>query len=183
MILKKAHIQHMLEAVATITRCNDVVLVGSGALIATAEQNLSAVLMITDEADIYVRDADDPEDVQQLIEGTVGVGSFQKTFSYHVDAVAPETSLFPADWETRAKTLRIKASEALTVTCPSADDLGLAKIIAWRDKDIIWLKECARMRLINADRMKSYAAGLRPADLEKRGPGIDEVLNRIALVT
>ena len=98
MILKKAHIQHMLEAVATITRCNDVVLVGSGALIATAGQNLPAVLMITDEADIYVRDADDPEDVQQLIEGTLGVGSFfQKTFSYHVDAVAPERSLFPAD--------------------------------------------------------------------------------------
>lgn len=183
MMLKKAAIQHMVEAVATITRCNDLVLVGSGALIASSAKPLPAVLMMTDEADLYVRDAADPADIQQLIEHTLGVGSFfQKTYSYHVDAVAAETSVFPQDWETRAKILEVAAFTQLTVTCPSPDDLGLAKIVAWRAKDIVWLKECARRRIVDGGRMARYAANFRPSDLEKRGLDLRQVLKRIALI-
>ena len=38
MLLKKSNIQHMVTSVATITRCNDIVIVGSGALIAAVQQ-------------------------------------------------------------------------------------------------------------------------------------------------
>ena len=177
MLLKRSGIQHMVRSVATITNCRDIVLVGSGALIA-AVRHLPAELMQTNEVDLYVRDASDPEDVQQLIEGTLGEGTyFQKTFRYHVDAVSARTAVFPADWQTRASELPLPTDRNVKITCPSADDLAISKCVAWRDKDKSWLKACALHGFIDLDRMRELAAKIDPADLD--GLEVAHVIARI----
>ena len=122
--------------------------------------------MMTDEVDLYVRDAADPEDVQQLIEGTLGEGTyFQKTFRYHVDAVSAQTAIFPSDWQTRASRVALPGNPDVKITCPAADDLAISKCVAWREKDKEWLKLCALHGLIDVHRMRELAVRIDPADL------------------
>ena len=54
----------------------------------------------------------------------------------------------PQDWRSRAVEYVTVGGHA-TAVCPSANDIGVAKLTAWREKDQHWLGELAR-RLANA---------------------------------
>jgi hypothetical protein len=65
-------------------------MVGTGAVIATA-RHISAVMMMTEEIDIYAEDAADIALVPDLIDGSIGRSSLvHKTFGYYGDGVQPE---------------------------------------------------------------------------------------------
>jgi len=77
-------------------------MVGTGAVIATA-RHIPAVMMMTEEIDIYAEDAADIELVSDLIDGAIGRDSlFHKTFGYFGDGVSPSTAVMPLDWRSRA---------------------------------------------------------------------------------
>src|ERR1700744_295879 len=107
--LKKDAILHIIRASNAITNCKHFVIIGTGAVIATAK-TIPATLMLTRELDIYPTDTDNPEAMSDLIEGPIGEGSkFAKEFGYWGDGVSSRTAIMPDDWKSRAKTLPIKA--------------------------------------------------------------------------
>ena len=178
MILKKAHILHLVTRIHRVTGCKDLVLVGSGALIAAAK-TLPASLMHTGEADVYARDALDPERVEDLIQIHFGQGSqYEKTYKYYADAVSPDTAVLPDDWTARSVRLDVDGTEGLTVTCPSANDLALSKLCAWREKDREWLVTCARFRLIDLAEMKELSVGIGSV----QAPTVEEIDRRLAVI-
>jgi hypothetical protein len=178
MILKKSHIEHVLRAAVEITKCKEFVIIGSGALIATAK-NLPATLMSTDEVDIYVVDTNNPEEMQELIEAHLGSDSqFAKTYKYHADAVGMETAIMPMDWSDRAIKLNLLIDPTIKISTPCSDDLALSKLCAWREKDVAWLKECVRLRLIDTAAMRNHAAKIE----SKIAPPLEEILRRITVI-
>ena len=100
-MLRKEDIDHILRAAAAVTNQSSFVLIGTGAVIATA-RHVPASMMMTPEIDLYV-ESDDNETFSDLIDATIGHGSmFHRTFHYHGDGVGAHTAIMPRDWRSRA---------------------------------------------------------------------------------
>ncbi len=88
--------------------------------------------------------------ISDLIDGSIGRNSqFHKTFGYYGDGVSPNSAIMPLDWRSRA--LEYVTPDGLaTAVCPSADDIAIAKLTAWREKDQAWLREALRSGIAKA---------------------------------
>ena len=64
-----------------------------------------------------------------------------------------------------------------TAVCPSADDIAIAKLCAWREKDQAWLREAFRSGIASADRV----AALLGMELPDEAPARDELVRRVAV--
>jgi hypothetical protein len=144
-MLRRENIDHILRAAAAVTNKSSFVLIGTGAVIATA-RHIPAFLMMTPEIDLYV-EGDDSEMFSDLIDATIGQGSiFHRTFHYYGDGVSARTAVMPRDWRSRAVTYTT-ADQTVQALCPSADDIAVAKMCAWREKDVAWLDKAFTSRI------------------------------------
>jgi hypothetical protein len=161
-MLRKADIDHILRAAAAITNQSSFVLIGTGAVIATA-RHIPAFLMMTPEIDLYV-EGDDSETFSDLIDATIGQGSvFHRTFRYYGDGVGARTAVMPLDWRSRAVTY-ITADKTVRALCPSADDIAVAEMCAWREKDIAWLDEAFTSRITRFERVEGLLGHSLPTE-------------------
>jgi hypothetical protein len=160
-MLRKADIDHILRAAAAITNQFSFVLIGTGAVIATA-RHIPALLMMTPEIDLYV-EGDDSEMFSDLIDATIGQGSiFHRTFHYYGDGVGARTAIMPRDWRSRAVTYTT-ADKSVQALCPSADDIAVAKMCAWREKDVAWLDKAFTSRIARVEHVEGLLShGLPP---------------------
>ena len=174
-MLRRPDIDHILRAAASLSGYTRFVMVGTGAVIATAK-HIPATMMMTEEIDIYAEEAPDISLVSDLIDGSIGRYSlFHKTFGYYGDGVSPSTAIMPLDWRHRAVEY-VTPDGIATATCPSADDIAIAKLSAWRDKDQAWLREALRSGIATADRI----ADLLRTELSPNAPPADELALRLA---
>jgi hypothetical protein len=148
-MLRRPDIDHILRAAASLSGHSRFVMVGTGAVIATAK-HIPPVMMMTEEIDIYVEDAPDPDWVSDLIDGSIGRDSqFHRTFGYYGDGVSKRTAVMPLDWRDRAAEYTTPDRLA-TAVCPSAEDIAIAKLSAWREKDQVWRAK----RFVSASRKR-----------------------------
>jgi hypothetical protein len=148
-MLRRPDIDHILRAAASLSGHKRFVMVGTGAIIATAK-HIPVVMMMTEEIDIYVEDAEDPDWVSDLIDASIGRDSqFHRAFGYYCDGVSQRTSVMPLDWRVRA-TEYTTPDGLVTAVCPGAEDIAIAKLCAWRDKDQTWLREAFRTGVAKA---------------------------------
>jgi len=174
-MLRRPDIDHILRAAAVITDHARFVVVGTGAVIITA-RHIPAAMMLTAEIDLYADGVNDPEPISDLIDATIGHGSmFHRTFHYYGDGVSPGTAIMPADWRTRATEHAVADGSAVAI-CPSADDIAVAKLCAWREKDRDWLRVAFQAGIANA---KGVAALVRK-DMPHTAPAMDELERRLA---
>jgi len=153
-------------------------MVGTGAVIVTAK-HIPVVMMMTEEIDIYVEDAPDPAWISDLIDASIGRDSqFHRTFGYYGDGVSKRTAVMPLDWRGRAKEYTTPDGLA-TALCPSAEDIAIAKLCAWREKDQVWLREAFRSGVAKA----SEAATLLRGELPEAAPSKDELLRRLNIAS
>lgn len=153
MIMRRKSIDHILRAAAEITGQTKSVLVGSGAVIAR-RRNIPLDMMATPEIDIYAVDAADVELVSEQIDGSIGQGSqFHSEFGYYGDGISPATAKMPADWTERAIEYRGAECPGVIAIVPEENDVALAKLAAWRDKDQTWLTEGIKAGVLSLERM------------------------------
>ena len=171
MNLKK--VTHILRSIATITEHKNFVLIGSASVLMRAK-NIPLDMLNTNEIDVYSPDASDEEEFSDIVEGTIGKGTrFDTTFGYFGDGVSSKTATMPLDWTSRAKAIDNLGIEGVTVTVPDINDIALAKMFAWRDKDKVWLMAGVRA-LILKPRLMRERLPLMPetstplAELERR---------------
>jgi hypothetical protein len=173
-MLRRPDINHILRAAASLSGYSRFVMVGTGAVIATAK-HIPVVMMMTEEIDIYVEDAADPDWISDLIDGSIGRDSqFHRTFGYYGDGVSKRTAVMPLDWRDRATEYTTPDGLA-TAVCPSAEDIAIAKLCAWRDKDQVWLREAFRTGVAKAREV----ATLLHRELPEVAPARDELIRRL----
>jgi len=144
-MLRRPDIDHILRAAASLSGHSRFVMVGTGAVIATAK-HIPVAMMMTEEVDIYVEDTADPDWVSDLIDASIGrYSQFHRTFGYYGDGVSERTAVMPRDWHSRATEYTTQDGLA-TAVCPSAEDIAIAKLCAWREKDQAWLRVALRKR-------------------------------------
>jgi Nucleotidyltransferase of unknown function (DUF6036) len=146
-MMNREKMTHILRAVATITNEKNFVLVGSASVLLTS-RNIPLQMLNTNEIDVYSPDSANEDDFSFLVE-SIGKGShFDKTFSYYADGVSSKTAKMPADWETRAKVVENLGIPEVTVLVPDINDIAIAKMFAWREKDREWLKAGVRSKIL-----------------------------------
>ena len=177
-MLRHSDIDHILRAAALLSGHSRFVMVGTGAVIARA-RHIPVALMLTEEIDIYVEDAADPELVSDLIDASIGRDSeFHRTLGYYGEGVSPRTAIMPLDWRDRASEYKTPDGLA-TALCPSAEDIAIAKLCAWREKDQAWLREAFRAGVANADKVRALLRGALP----DTAPAAEELARRMAAAT
>jgi hypothetical protein len=174
-MMQKRKIDHLLRAAATVTGHRTFVLVGSTVVLVRCK-NIPLDMLMTPEADLYVPDILDQEEVSDLIEGSIGQGStFHDTYGYYADGVSSGTSVMPTDWQLRASRYNGTECPGVTAIVPEQNDVALAKLVAWREKDTEWLKSGLRAKLFSLDAMRS-----RLERMPEGAPAFDEMVRRLS---
>lgn len=174
-MLRRSDIDHILRAAASLSGYSRFIMVGTGAVIATA-RHIPVSMMLTEEIDIYAEDAPDIELVSDLIDASIGRDSqFHHTFGYYGDGVSPRTAVMPGDWRTRAVEY-VTPDKLATALCPSAEDIAIAKLCAWREKDQAWLREAFRVGVAKADKVAALLKGTLPGS----APPAEELARRLS---
>jgi hypothetical protein len=148
--MRREELEHVIRAAATVAGENEIVVVGSQAILGQFPHAPDA-LLFSQEADVYPRER--PERAIE-IDGAMGDGSqFHETFGYYAHGVGPETAKAPTGWEGRLVPVRVPLlaghddAEA-TGWCMEAHDLVLAKLTAGRERDMKFAEEAIRHGIV-----------------------------------
>lgn len=140
--MKLEELEHVLAVAAELARTAELVVIGSQAILGSAEQPPEEMLLSM-EADVY--STGDPEHADD-IDGVIGEGSqFHVTFGYYAHTVGERTAKLPAGWRGRAVTRQIPPRPGsrrppVSAIFPQAEDLLLSKLAAGRDRDIEYVR-------------------------------------------
>ena len=144
--MTRPQLEHVLRAAGAISGVNDIIVIGSQAILAVAGE-LPDELLVSLEADLYPRD--NPA-LADLIDGTIGeLSPFHETFGYYAHGVGPETAVLPADWNTRLLTLSNSNTNGVCGWCLHPGDIAIAKLAAGRPKDMQYLRVLFRSGLVS----------------------------------
>lgn len=144
--MKRADLEHIIRAAATIADDDELIVLGSQAVLAQFP-NAPEEMLRSDEADVYPRNK--PER-WELIDGAIGeLSTFHDTFGYYAQGVEPGVATLPAGWETRLIPLSNSATRGATGLCLELHDLLISKYVANREKDRRYCHAAARAGLAN----------------------------------
>jgi hypothetical protein len=139
-------LRHVLRAAASNTGEKVFVVIGSQAILGS-HPDAPRTLRRSVESDTYPRQAPDKA---ILIDGAIGEGSpFHHEFGYYAHGVSPETATLPVGWEDRLVKFEVGDPAGTTGLCLEVHDLAFSKLAAGRDKDLEFVKELLKHRLIN----------------------------------
>lgn len=142
--MKRADLEHLIRAAATIADDDELIVVGSQAVLAQFP-NAPEEMLRSDEADIYPKNR--PER-WELIDGAIGeLSSFHDTFGYYAQGVQEGTATLPEGWKDRLIPLTNTATRGATGLCLEIHDLLISKYVANREKDRRYCQAAARSGL------------------------------------
>ncbi len=130
--MTREQLEHIIRASAAISGDDDIVIVGSQAVLGQFP-HAPPELLVSVEADVFPRNLPEQAD---LIDGSIGeLSPFHTTFGYYAQGVAPETAIAPAGWQDRLVPVRGPGTRGATGWCLEIHDLLLSKYVAGREKD------------------------------------------------
>lgn len=143
--MDRAQLEHLIRAAASISLDDHIVVIGSQAILGQFP-DAPRSLRVSVEADLYPRTHPDRAD---LVDGTLGeLSPFHETFGYYAQGVGPKTAVLPAGWEERLIAVCNTNTSGATGWCLEVHDLVLSKYVAAREKDLAYVREVLRHRLV-----------------------------------
>jgi hypothetical protein len=158
--MNRRQLEHVVRAAAGVAAADDVVVVGSQAILG-AFPDAPAELLVSMEADVYPLHAADRAD---LIDGSIGeLSPFHETFGYYAHGVSPETAILPDGWRSRLVKVANENTGGATGWCLSPADLAVSKLAAGPEKDVAFVSALLGHGMVAAASVLDLLAGL-PAD-------------------
>jgi hypothetical protein len=141
---------------------------------------MPADMTLTAEIDIYAPHADDIESISEMIDTNIGQGSqFHDEFGYYGDGVSPTTAKMPSDWQARAVEYRGAGCPGVAVIVPEENDVALAKLAAWREKNQDWLARGVNYGVLSLKTMISRLDRMPEANPERGSPARETLIARL----
>jgi hypothetical protein len=129
--VNRSQLEHIIRAAAGNADTNDIVVIGSQAILG-AFPDAPSELLVSIEADVFPRDR--PDDAI-LIDGAIGERSvFHETFGYYAHGVGETTATLPKGWRDRLVPIRNENTRGATGWCLEVHDLAVSKLIAARKR-------------------------------------------------
>ncbi len=144
--MTRQQLEHILRAAGAITGADEIIVVGSQAILAQFA-DAPAELLVSMEADVIVPDSSESTN---LVDGSIGeMSPFHTTFGYYAHGVGVETVVLPRGWQGRLVPIRTALTGAVTGRCAEVHDMAIGKLVAGREKDLEYLEALLRHRLID----------------------------------
>lgn len=153
--MTRTQLEHIIRAAGTIADDNDVIIIGSQAVLGEFP-DAPQELLVSREADVYPMHYPERGD---LIDGTIGEGSpFEASFGYYAHGVAEETAVLPRGWRKRLVVVSNENTRGVRGWCLEVHDLAIAKHAAGRDKDLEFTEALARHRMVRKETLLARLA-------------------------
>lgn len=163
--MTREQLEHVIRAAAANADTDEVVIVGSQAILGTIANPTQKVLVRSMEADVFPLKY--PER-SILIDGAIGERSvFHESFGYYAHGIAPETVILPAGWRARLVAVRNKNTRECTGWCLELHDLAVSKLAAGREKDMDFLRAMETEGLLDAAVLRERIKATRFATPEQ----------------
>jgi hypothetical protein len=167
--MRREDFEHVIAAAANVSGEDELVVVGSQAILGTYPQAPEELLQSM-EVDIYPARAPEKSDA---IDGALGDGSrFHEAFGVYAHGVGPETAKAPRGWQERLVRVpipaRVRSGRAPVALCLEPHDLVLSKCVAGRDRDWEFARAMLRARLVDPDELLVRVPDLPVDDAVKR---------------
>lgn len=144
--MKRAQLEHIIRASATIAEDDDIVIIGSQSVLGQFP-DAPEELLISDEADVYPRNHPERAD---LIDGSIGeLSPFHQTFGYYAQGVGETTATLPRGWQQRLVAVNNERTRGATGWCLEIHDLVVSKYAANREKDRAFVQAASRHGLVS----------------------------------
>lgn len=139
-------LRHILRAAAGATGEKVFVVIGSQAILGS-HPDAPRSLRKSVEGDTYPKK--NPAKAIE-VDGAIGeLSPFHREFGYYAHGVSPETATLPEGWEQRLVELQVNDPAGTIGLCLEKHDLAFSKLAAGREKDIEFVRELLKHRLIN----------------------------------
>jgi hypothetical protein len=143
----REQLEHLIRASAAITGIEDIVVIGSQAVLGEFP-GAPEELLVSQEADVFP--LDDPGK-GELIDGSIGEGSpFQRSFGY-AHGMDDKTAILPQGWKERLILVTGAGTRDARGWCLEIHDLAIAKYAAGREKDLSYTRALAKHRMVRRD--------------------------------
>ena len=159
--MRRDQLEHAIRTACAIIGRPEVIVVGSQALLGSfREEDLPAAATMSIEVDILPIADDNYETARlaDLIEGVAGEFSpFEELHGFSIDGVDLETSVHPQGWRDRlvrvqnANTAAPGGEPQFTGWCLDKEDLCVAKLCAYREKDLNFVAALIDAGLVDPD--------------------------------
>ena len=146
--MTRVELEHIIRAAAEIADDSEIIVIGSQAILASFP-DAPKELLVSTEADVYPKNRAERADI---IDGSIGEGSpFHETYGYYAQGVDETTAVLPRGWKERLIPVRNENTRGHTGWCLEPHDLVVAKTIAGREKDLLFLEVAAREGLVKKE--------------------------------
>jgi hypothetical protein len=157
--MRRDQLKHAIRTACQIIGRPEVIVVGSQSILGTfREDQLPADATMSVEIDILpiADDNAETERLADLIEGFAGeFSTFEELHGFSIDGVDPSTSALPTGWRGRLVKIRNANTAApggepqYTGWCLDKEDLCVAKLCAFREKDQNFVAALVRSALVD----------------------------------
>jgi hypothetical protein len=175
--VKRSDLEHIIRAAAETANDPEIVVLGSQAILGSFPE-APPELLVSMEPDVYPKNHPERAD---LIDGSIGEGSpFHDLYGYYARGVDENTAVLPRGWKERLVALKNENTRGNTGWCLEPHDLVVAKVVAGREKDLLFLTEAARFGLVSRDTLLERLAsteieeGLRPQVVARLKQAFDD---------
>lgn len=143
--MRRDQLEHAIRAACQIIGATEIIVIGSQSIHGSFhERQLPDAAMMSMEVDLLpiAIDAEEVERLGDLLEGVAGeMSTFEQLHGFSIDGVSLHTAILPDDW--RARLVKVQnintappsGSPQFTGWCLDPEDLCVAKLCAFRDKD------------------------------------------------
>ena len=162
--MRRSELEHIIRASGDIAKDDEVIIIGSQAILGQFPDAPERLLRSM-ETDIYPRNK--PE-LAEMIDGAIGEGSsFHELNGYYAQGVGPETAVLPFDWEARLVPIQNENTQGVTGLCLEVHDLAISKLVAGRTKDVDYVQELARHKMIRRHKLLERLSKTELSDAER----------------
>lgn len=148
--MRREELEHLLRAASAIAERRDVLVLGSQAILGTYDEDeLPAATTMSVEADLAFLD-DDDQSVADRVDALIGEDSpFHRTHGFYGQGIAISVAILPDNWFERLVIIEGSNTHPGRGLCLEPHDLVIAKLIAYREKDLEFAAALISARLVD----------------------------------
>lgn len=173
--MRRDQLEHAIRAACQIIQQPAVIVVGSQAILGTyREEELPPEATMSIEVDVLPMGEDNDEIARlaDLIEGVAGEWSpFDQQHGFSIDGVDLTTAILPTGWRDRlvkvqnANTAAPSGEPQFTGWCLDKEDLCVAKLCAYREKDLNFVGALLGNGLVDPELIDKRLSDVREANI------------------
>ncbi len=162
--MQRSELEHIIRASGDVAQDDEIVIIGSQSILGQFP-NAPMRLLVSMEADVY---PNHNPDLADRIDGAIGEGSsFHELHGYYAQGVGPETAELPSGWKDRLVVVKNENTNGIAGLCLEVHDLAASKFVAGRHKDLEFIQELIRHKMIRKKTMLVRIAEAELLDAER----------------